>query len=194
MTMRHREGGFTLLELLVALVVFGFLIAGLSQGVQFGLQAWSRQSRAIDASGGLDAVDRALRGLIARLDPADAVGGRAHALAFTSALPMAANLPAREADVLLAVDAAHHLALRWLPHLHAVRFSPPPPPQVTQMLDGIERIDIAYWPRTGDGGWQDEWNANLPPALIRIRLIFPPGDARHWPDIVAAPMRDPMNG
>ena len=32
--------GFTLLELLIALTVLGFLLAGLAQGVHFGLLAW----------------------------------------------------------------------------------------------------------------------------------------------------------
>jgi general secretion pathway protein J len=33
------SAGFTLLEILVALIVFGFVMVGLTQGVQFGLHA-----------------------------------------------------------------------------------------------------------------------------------------------------------
>jgi general secretion pathway protein J len=189
-----RDRGFTLLELLVALVVFGLLMAGLTQGVRFGLAAWDRQARSVDAGSELDAVDRALHGLVARLDPAMAVGGRAHAAAFTSELPQLAGLANPEADLLLLVDARHRLILRWTPHLHALRFAAPPPPREEVLLDGVDRLDLAYWSRGGDGGWRESWDETDPPALIRIRVVFPAGDRRHWPDIVAAPRRDRPDG
>ncbi len=188
-----REAGFTLLEILVALVVFGFLVLGLGQGVDFGLRAWDRQSRGIAARGELDAVDRALRGLIGRLDPDTDVVGRAHGLGLTSQLPQTAALATGEADMALGVDGARRLVLRWTPHLHAVRFGPPPTPDVAELLRGIERLDLAYWPRDG-GGWRDTWSAHDPPAMIRIHVVFPVGDPRHWPDLIAAPMRDRASG
>jgi len=40
--------GFTLLEILVALAVFAFLVLGLTQGTRFGLAAWDRQARTVD--------------------------------------------------------------------------------------------------------------------------------------------------
>ena len=40
-----RPNGFTLLEILVALTVLGFLLAGLAQGVHFGLLAWGTEVR-----------------------------------------------------------------------------------------------------------------------------------------------------
>jgi general secretion pathway protein J len=196
-----RERGFTLLEVLVALVVFGLLMLGLSQGAQFGLSAWERQARSIDARADLDAVDRVLRGLITDLDPAQAVTGTAHGIAFTSELPrMAAQSPggaaggsAGEADLLLAVDARQILALRWTPHLHAERFARPVAREAA-LLEGVARLDLSYWPADGAGGWRNSWSEAAPPALIRVRLIFPAGDPRHWPDIVAAPLRARADG
>jgi general secretion pathway protein J len=180
-----RERGFTLLEVLVALVVFGFLMVGLTQGVRFGLSAWTRQEKSIDARSDLDAVDRTLRTLITQLDPAGAVSGKPHGMAFTAPLPE----PAGEADLLLLVDPRHRLILRWTRHLHAVRFSPPVAQEI-ELLGGVDRLDLAYWPPDGAGGWADAWDKADPPALIRVRLAFPSGDPRHWPDIVAAPMRE----
>ena len=181
------EAGFTLLEVLVALAVFGFLILGLGQGVDFGLRAWTRQGRDIEARSELDAVDRTLRSLVTRLDPGLAVTGTAHGLAFTSQLPRTAALATHEADMAVGVDGAR-LVLRWSPHLHAQRLTPAPPPQEAELLRGIQRLDVAYWP-LGGSAWTDHWSEAVPPAMIRFRVLFPPDDVRHWADIVASPVR-----
>lgn len=188
------EQGFTLLEILVALVVFGFLMAGLTQSVQFGLAAWRSQSQMIDNRSELDAVDRALRRLVERIAPGRPVDppnidGTAARLVFTSDLPAAATaLASRHADMALEVDAAHRLVLRWTPHLHAVRLGPPPPPETTELLHGVDHVVLSYWTPAGGGGWRSAWRDRVPPTLIRIQIVFAPGDPRHWPDIVAAPM------
>ena len=41
---RH-PSGFTLIEVVIALTVLGFLFVGLAQGVRFGLAAWSAEVR-----------------------------------------------------------------------------------------------------------------------------------------------------
>ena len=46
---RYRQTGFTLLEMLVVLVVLGFLMVGLTQGVRAGLALWDAQSRRVGA-------------------------------------------------------------------------------------------------------------------------------------------------
>jgi len=66
---RGRQSGFTLLELLAALVVLGLLMVAITQGVRFGVQAWQTQARTVDTQGDLLAVDRTLRGMIERADP-----------------------------------------------------------------------------------------------------------------------------
>lgn len=180
------QSGFTLLEVLVALVVFGFLLLGLGRGVEFGLQAWTRQDRGIAARSELDAVDRTLRTLVTRLDPARPVTGTAHGVAFTSDLPQTAALATHEADMAIGVDGARRMTLRWTPHLHARRLTPAPAAQDAELLRGLLRLDIAYW---APGGWTDSWSAQDPPALIRFRVLFPPNDPRHWADIVTGPLR-----
>src|SRR3978361_1013718 len=66
--------GFTLLEVLVALAVFGFLLVGLSQTVRFGLMAWRQDARLSDGKTDLEAVDRSLRTVIENLVPAEEAG------------------------------------------------------------------------------------------------------------------------
>lgn len=188
------DRGFTLLELLVALVVFGFVLAGLGQGVRFGFQAWDRQARGIEARDDLDAVDRTLVTLFTRLDPMAGVVGGPHAVTFVSELPVMTQLENRQADLLLQVDARHRLVLRWTPHLHAKRLAPPPLPRESVLLDNVDRLDVSYWGRNGPVGWLGAWQDNDPPALVRLRLVFGPADPRSWPDIVAAVMRDRPDG
>ncbi len=189
------DGGFTLLEMLVAITVLGFLIAGLSQGVQFELRAWDTHRRALSAHNELDAVDLALRRLVMQMDPGDAVelprvsGGPAK-LAFVTELPVAAErLVTTRADVALLVNQAHQFVIAWTPSLHVERFGVAPPPRTTELLRDVDRVVFAYLQPVAAGGrWQSTWNLPYLPALVRIHIVFPPGDPRHWPDIVAAPM------
>lgn len=197
--MNRRDAGFTLLELLVALVVLGFILAGLSQGVRYGLRATDTQARLVAERGELDAVDRALRHLIEQMDPGTAragagVQGSAGRLAFVSELPAASGLVAGRADIALGVDGARRLILRATPRPPGTPFAPPPPPIETELLRDVAGIELAYWPRGPDAQWASEWTANELPLLVRLRVKFPPNDRRRWPDIVASPRRERAGG
>jgi general secretion pathway protein J len=190
------EQGFTLFELLVALVVFGLLLAALGQGTRFGLAAHALQGRQIAADQDLDGVDRTMRrlintmdhGLTADLTPHFVANSRS--MGFTGGLPAAAWYPTRQADVVVAVDAGHRLVLRWAPHYPRL-LGPPPSPQVTPLLDGVDHIELSYWEnRPPRGAWMDRWNDRTLPDLVRVRIVFLANDRRHWPDIVAATVVD----
>ncbi len=197
------QAGFTLLEIMVALVVFGFLMVGLTQSVSFGLRAWNGQARTIAARGDLDATDRVLRTLIGQMAPGFKVDppnivGRAHGLAFTTRLPEGAPVAAfTPVDVSLTVDARHNFILRWTPHVHAVRVAGVQVIHTTTLLHGVASVDFAFWrPTPGGGAWLRRWDSRTPPALVEIRLRFA-GDRhaanrRHWPVVVIAPMREPV--
>lgn len=192
-----RQAGFTLLEVLVALVVFGFVLAGIAGGVQFGQRAADMQARSIAAHADMGAADRILRRLIAAMDPGTAfepvrIGGGPMALGFTTDLGQAAaSLGDGEAEVGIGVDGAHRLVLHWIPALHAIRIGPPPPMQTAVLLDGVQRVEFAYWAhaQNGAGQWVTAWAERDIPALVRIRLVFTPEAHRSWPDIVAATER-----
>jgi general secretion pathway protein J len=196
--MRARQAGFTLLELLVALVVLGLLMLALTQGTRFGLTAWEMQARGIATRDDLAAADRALRRMIEQMHPGTAdeephVAGLPGALSFRTELPLPAGVaPATPVQAALGVVATQRLVLRWTPYPAATRLGPPAPAVETVLLRGVDHLELAYWrpARRGDaGGWQRDWRLRELPGLVRIRIVFPPGDPRHWPDIVAAPMR-----
>jgi general secretion pathway protein J len=197
---RPATGGFTLLELLVALVVLGFLLAMLSQGVRLGLQAREAAARIDAGTEQLETTSRLLRMLIARASPAEPFAqdppfiGTPHAASFVTYLPQGFGAAAtREADVGLGVDAGRRLVLRWQPHYRRWIVAAPPP-VAEALLDGVERLDLAFW-QPGDGSasgsWVSAWSAPEPPRLVRMRLTFARGEGGQWPDVIAARMREP---
>lgn len=192
----NSERGFTLLELLVALVLLGFVMTGVAQGLRFGLRATERQEQLAAQRGDMDAVDRLLRRLVAQMDPGTSrtppvVLGDAGALSFTTDLGAAAGaLNTTIADVRISVQDGR-LLLRWRPAPHVARTAAPAAFSDVVVLEGVEAIAFQYWGSVGDApsAWQNQWRERALPRLVRIRLVFSPGSARRWPDIVAAPVR-----
>jgi general secretion pathway protein J len=196
---RDNNNGFTLLELLVMLVVLGLLMVTLTQGIRLGLRARAMDARMQAGAEELEATARVVRQLIARAAPGDPSTrdapfiGTAHAASFMTTLPAGFDAAAtNEADVSLQVGTGHQLELRWRPHYRRW-IATPPPPKAAALLDGVERLDLSFWqPQSGSarGSWLSAWAAPDPPGLVRVHLVFPSGDGRHWPDIVVAPMRE----
>ena len=199
-TMRRHPGGFTLLEMLVVLIVLGFLMLGLNQGVRTGLVFWTVQSRQIGSTAELDTTSRLLRMLLTGLPvaPAAAVnpGAAPIALAFTGAadhLSFVGDLPTglgttRRADITIELRGGR-LVLVWSPHRHELA-STKPASTDTELVRGIARLDLAYWGTTAPDsppGWLALWDGPALPQLVRIRLTFAKGDGRHWPDMIVAP-------
>jgi general secretion pathway protein J len=186
-----KQAGFTLLEVLVTLFIFGLLIAGLSQTVRYGLAAWRTEGRLSDRKTDLEAVDRTLRGIIENLVPGDEAGkppidGTNATLTGISRLAGPSNdLAAIPVDVAIA-ESGNRLVLRWRPYQHVTPLTALPAPHETTLVSGVARFTIAYWQR--NGGWVTAWRQPDLPALVRIRVTFLGDNPPHWPDIVTAPL------
>jgi len=191
-----REAGFTLLEILVALVVLGVLLVTLSQGTRFGFATWGRQNDALRRLEDSQATDRTLRRLIEEADPGTSVDaatftGLPGGAAFVSTLPFGPDGKPELADVSLRLAPDHRLVLDWLPHLHATRLVPAPPPAQVVLLRHVAELRLSYW--SAEAGWSTRWHGNTLPGLVRIHIAFDePG--RSWPDIVAAPREELPGG
>lgn len=200
-TPRGAERGFSLIEVLVALVVLGLLIGTLTQGVRFGVGAVAAQARIVGVRGDEDAVERALRRLVEHMDPGTfatppEMTGTASRLELVTELPLAATLlpgqgpagqPALRVDAALEADARHRLVLRWRPHVGGQRLAPAPPASEEVLLSGVGQVTFGFL--SAQQGWQASWRGTELPLLVRIHVGFPKGDRRSWPDLVAAPQR-----
>jgi general secretion pathway protein J len=195
------QGGFTLLEMLVALAVLGLLVVGLNRSVRTGLDLWRAQSRQVGSTAEVDATARTLRTLLASLpispgiaaDPAAPPAsisfvGTSSQLTFVGDLPTGFGT-SRRADIILVVRNGR-LMLRWTPHHHQAGGAREPVTE-TELMQRVVRLDLAYWDSAAPDsqpGWVGRWDGPGLPELIRIQLGFADGDIRRWPDLLIAPL------
>ncbi len=186
---RSAERGFTLIELLVSLTVLGLLLVLLFGGLRFGMRAWERGTLAGAAGETQDAAQSLLRRTMERIcvriappppgdngPPRVQFAGTADRVRFLAPLPQAlGGAQCRPLTVQARDDGKREtLALRYGRGDEAV------------VLSGLQGISFAY--QGGDGRWRDAWIAQPKlPALIRVRITFPPGDGREWPEMFVAP-------
>lgn len=188
---RRGAAGFTLLELLVALAVFGFLLVGLSQTVRFGLTAWRQDARMSDGKTDLEAVDRTLRSVVENLAPGEdparpSVDGTANSLTGVTSLRLPGSGPGSvRVEAGVAVSGGR-LVLRWRPDHHWTPFGPPARPTETALVGGVARLGIEYW--RPPGVWVSQWHQPDLPLLVRLRVRFAGSPAPRWPDIIIAPL------
>lgn len=195
----RREDGFTLLELLVALAVLALLMVALAQGVRAGLALWHAQTLRLAQIAELDSGERLLRNLFSSMPPPLAarfagesttpigLEGGADRVSFVGELPTGLGTVKR-AQMILELR-GQRLVLIWTPERHEVLAGPAPQPVETELLRGVDRLDLAYWGAllpNQPAAWQTEWKGALLPQLIRVRLVFAKGDPRHWPDLIVA--------
>ena len=194
-----RRAGFTLLEMLVVVLVLGFLMIGLTQGVRAGLSLWEAQAHRIGETGELDAAERILRRLLSGIAPPPvgaapgAIGGAdfkgaANSLVFVGDLPTGLGTTQR-ANITIEVLQGR-LVLRWTPHRHELSVTPPPEPIEIELIRNVDHLDLAYWGSRSpeqSAGWQAQWDGTGIPELIRLRLALGKADRRRFPDLIAAP-------
>ncbi|AHJ68398.1 prepilin-type N-terminal cleavage/methylation domain-containing protein [Granulibacter bethesdensis] len=176
---RQEDAGFTLLEVLVALVVLGFLIVGLTEGTRFGFLAQQHQDAMQAGAPALEGADRALRSLLRTMRPGLPTDdsnplpwphGDNRMLFFIALMPGSEDDPSSPdstlADMVLLVR-DNALTLRWTRHINGTPRHPLHWQEAT-LLAPVQALAIAY--QDDQGHWSGRWEGPAIPSLIRLSL------------------------
>ncbi|MGE4481405.1 type II secretion system protein [Acidocella sp.] len=183
---KPRQAGFTLLEMLVALVVFGLMMAGIAQSFHFGIQAFKATARRDSTPETLAAMDNALRDIVAHALPGS-MTGQPGGLSFTTFLPPGAGTGGGLADAAIRMAPGGLLVLRYTPHPPGVPLAPPPPPRREILATGVRGVSLSYFATRENAppAWSNSWSGKGLPLLIRLHLRLA---GQSWPDLVMAPV------
>lgn len=200
---RTWAAGFTLVELLVGLSLLALLTLLLFGGFRFGLRAWEVGSARLERGDAIASAQGLLRREFAEAQPvltgapAEATPvyfqGGADRVTFVAPLPAHRGVGGFHVFEIAVRPAgpSNDLVLRW--HLYRADAAAPAfdPKDESLLLADIAALGISYYGQPAEGvppQWLDLWDGRLGlPALVRLRVAFPPGDDRRWPDLVVAP-------
>jgi general secretion pathway protein J len=197
----RRDAGFTLVELLVAITLLGFIAVLIFGALRFGTRAWERSEAVIVQVDDIGVTQALLRRLVGEAypmfipDPARPrvdFAGAGDRLSLLAPLPDALESGGMARFTLFARERAGRgeLDLAWQPEL-AREGDASGQPRQEPLVTGIARLEIAYFgsERPSEAAsWHDRWSDQMAlPALVRIRVEFPREDGRVWPELVVAP-------
>lgn len=199
----HTAAGFTLVEMLVCLAIVGMLSLVLVTGIG-RMDLRQRMIGQRDAQ--IDEIAQAqftLRHLIAGIHPSISpltgstvdFAGDQFGLEFDGAPPGSAAPDAYQ-RYRLRLERSGDLMLYRISTLDETVDRRQPDVTgwtATRLLAGVSMLSVRYLgPQTGrlagTGGpqqWQLQWsNRDILPSLVSLRIEFPPGDRRSWPDLI----------
>lgn len=195
-----REAGFTLTELLVSLSVLALMSLLLLQGIKASGHLWRRSLNASEVAENIQSAQELVRYRLERtyfetaLDAIPAypffIGADTN-LTFVSA-PPDNNGTAELRIYTLSVTTGGDLVFSSISSLDPNPASKQPSSRRTEvLLRDVQSIDISYFDAGPgeDRGWKPSWKKRIhPPALVRLRVNFPPGDNRWWPTLLVHPI------
>lgn len=199
----EKDAGFTLVEMLVALALFGLIAVLALGGLHFGARVWENGGARAEATDEVAQVQYMLHQLIAQsrgnLPNAQLGGevsnfvGSATGLSFVAPLPAHRGVGGLYRFQLTAVGDSSdiRLVLTWGLKRHedpAVAASLLLGDDV--LLRGVTGVSIRYFGSATEDSppsWHHEWQkSDWAPQLVDIKVRFGADDPRIWPDFVAA--------
>ncbi len=206
----ERQKGFTLLEVLIAITLFGLLAVLLFGGLRLGTRVWERSGENLSGNSRVEIVQTFLRRQLSQTFPLVVLGpedqiephlefaGRPDTISFVTVLPSYLGLGGLYLTT-IAVEPQRRsrlsrLVMRWrLYNLSAdaelAGMSGPRYAWETVLLDNIQQAEISYFgvvDSDSSAQWVDQWSDERRlPLLVRVRAVLANGLA--WPDLVIAP-------
>ncbi len=200
---KGRESGFTLIELMVALVLVGLIVAVLAGAVRTGLLSADMIDKRVERTSEV----RAAHGLIRRrLETAlpvswseqravyTAFEGAPESLAFVTVMP---PWPGRGGPhlVRLAKEGDTLVIIRRITSGDLQSFDFSRHAERTVLVRGVNRVRFAYFgpsAREEKAKWQPTWTKRSGlPRLVRLGIEFADGDRGAWPELVVPLMIGP---
>ena len=197
-----REQGFTLIELLVSLMLLGLTAAMLMAGLITTRKVAERAAMQTATGESIVTAQTILRDRIetivastrfdTRAPAVDLRGGNNIVSFFAPAPP--AERPSTVARYRLLRTAPGDVVLYSVSDL-SDRVNAYAPGEAgwtpTVLLTGVEALEMGYYgaaPPDNQRRWRSQWvERQQPPELIRVRIVFKPGDPRRWPELIARP-------
>ena len=191
------------MEVLVALALLGLLSVVLFSSFRLGVRAWETGSASAAQLSEVEVVQNLLRTRLREarqlsVGPEERAeftfAGSSEELRFSAPMPAHLGMGGHHV-IVLSTDgsgAHRHLVLRWRVYRPDMSFTDDGWSQPLLLLDGITRLSIDYFGRSGDEertAWRETWDREETlPDLVRVRVAFGAADRRRWPELIVAPM------
>lgn len=200
------QGGFTLLELLIAITLLGLILVLLFGGLRLGVRSWDAAQLNVDTMNTVRSVEGFLRGEMTRVYPyrwKNVPGQRLAFLGERYKLSFVAPLPSRIGGgglyiMTMALEQngnEKRIVWKQLPVSAQMQdFSALADVKemdlVSAEMGAVEEAWLTYFGPQSDGAepvWTDRWeNDKRLPLLIRVQVRLKHGT--EWPEFVVAPM------
>lgn len=210
---QHRVAGFTLLELLIAMSLLGFILALLFGGMRLGARSWDAGEIRTENSTHLALLQGFLRRELSQVTPFHWKKKADMNLAFVGqpdSIKLVAPIAVRLGTgglFLISLelvqdtdnDVGQLVMKRVIPEADSIDFTALENAEKIVLADHVEELSFAYFgaeTKDAEPQWLDQWgkrdSQQRLPYLIRVRVKF--NNGRIWPDLVVAPLIGPDTG
>lgn len=205
---QRRAGGFTLLEMLIAMTLLGFILALLFGGLRLGSRSWDAGEARSTNSTHLALVQGFLRRELSQVHPFRwkkkvdtelAFEGESAKLRFVA--PVSARLGPGglyliSLELVTDKEGSQLVMKRVIPEPDSTDFSALDSAENVVLAEHVESISFAYFgaeTKEAEPQWADKWDSpKFLPYMIRMKVKFSNG--RDWPDLVVTPLIGPDTG